>query len=309
MVVLTYALTIHECQGQTLPRIILLLGRLPGLYVGKITWPLLYVALSRTKKLSHIKFFPTGSTKYYHSMYFAHLLKLRMPANLKKWYRSYIDHCWDRNVLRNEHLQSVRLVEKRLKCLGEDKAKRLLWTEMQPLVKQLGFKTTTRDKKPALFCKLREHMVKRSLWKTSKNCKPPKTRVDKRRKRKAQEVVSKKSQKPKALLQNCKRIRGSTERKKQRRKSTLNRSSHKRKFGLVDSPASSLTHRSPQGTNKKCLGSTKVVVSRVRKRKHDIENPYSGINLSNFVSLERLTFKGLENLGNTFYFNSVIQCL
>ena len=57
MVVLCFALTIHETQGQTLPRIILLLGRLPGMNVGNITWSLLYVALSRTRQLSHIKFF------------------------------------------------------------------------------------------------------------------------------------------------------------------------------------------------------------------------------------------------------------
>ena len=125
MVVLSFALTVHEMQGQTLRRVILLLGRLPGMNVGKITWPLVYVALSRTKKLSHMKFFPTGSTKYYHSMYFAHLLKLSMPANLKKWYRSYKDHSWDRNILRNEHLAKVRKVEKRLERLGEEKAKQL----------------------------------------------------------------------------------------------------------------------------------------------------------------------------------------
>ena len=83
MVVLTFSLTVHETQGQTLQRIILLLGRLPGMNVGRISWSLLYVALSRTRRLSHIKFFPTGSSKYYHSMYFAHLLKLKMPENLK----------------------------------------------------------------------------------------------------------------------------------------------------------------------------------------------------------------------------------
>ena len=83
MVVLSFAFTIHETQGQTLQRIILLLGRLPGMNVGRITWSLVYVALSRTRKLSHVKLFPTGSSKYYHPMYFAHLLKLSMPANLK----------------------------------------------------------------------------------------------------------------------------------------------------------------------------------------------------------------------------------
>ena len=121
--VLKFALTFHETQGQTLQKIILLLGRLPGFNVGMISWSLLYVALSRVRKISDMKFFPTGSTKYYHSMYFEHLLKLTMPVNLKRWYRSYVDHCWDRNILRKEHEQSVREVERRLDRLGEDKTK------------------------------------------------------------------------------------------------------------------------------------------------------------------------------------------
>ena len=87
-VVLTFALTVHETQGQTLRRIILLLGRLPGMNVGKITWSLVYVALSRTKRLDHMKMFPTGSSEYFHPMHFAHLLKSSMPVNLKKWFRS-----------------------------------------------------------------------------------------------------------------------------------------------------------------------------------------------------------------------------
>ena len=154
MVVLTFSLTVHETQGQTLRRIILLLGRLPGMNVGRISWSLLYVALSRTRRLSHIKFFPTGSSKYYHSMYFAHLLKLKMPENLKKWHRSYVDHTWDRNILRNEHLQSVRKVERKLKSLGEDKTMRLKWDELRSFLKEMGYKTTTRDRKMVFLCKL-----------------------------------------------------------------------------------------------------------------------------------------------------------
>ena len=56
---LMFAMTIHETQGQTLARVILLLGRQRGLSVGEITWSLLYVALIRTEELSHIKFFPS----------------------------------------------------------------------------------------------------------------------------------------------------------------------------------------------------------------------------------------------------------
>ena len=145
MVVLTFALTVHETQGQTLRRIILLLGRLPGMNVGKITWSLVYVALSRTKRLEHVKLFPTGSSEYFHTMHFAHLLKLTMPVNLKKWFRSYIDHRWDRSVLRKEHLESVRNVEKKLELIGEDKTWRLYWKDLFSFVKQMGYKATTKD--------------------------------------------------------------------------------------------------------------------------------------------------------------------
>ena len=43
---LKFAFTIHETQGQTLEKVLLLLGRMPGLHVGKIDWSLLYVALN-----------------------------------------------------------------------------------------------------------------------------------------------------------------------------------------------------------------------------------------------------------------------
>ena len=246
MVVLTFALTIHETQGQTLPRIILLLGRLPGFNVGKITWPLLYVALSRTRKLSNIKFFPTGSSKYYHSMYFAHLKKLSMPENLKRWLRSYVNHSWDRNILRNEHLQKVRKVEERLKRLGELKTKRLGWVELHFLVKQMGHKATTRDNKMNLFCKLKEHMVKRLLWKASKDAKPVKRKENRRRKRRNQKMEAVSSQKCKSSFRPSKRLKGKK--------------------------------------------SKKILVPQPQHEEH-------------------ISFKGLSNLGQTCYFNAIVQCL
>ena len=212
MVVLTFAFTVHATQGQTLRKIILLLGRLPGMNVGRITWSLLYVALSRAKRLRDIKFFPTGSTKYYHSMYFEHLLKLSMPENLKKWHRSYVDHSWDRNILRNEHVRSVRKVEKRLKQLGEDKTKSLLWEELHSLSKQMGYKVTTRDNKTALFSLLKEHMVKQLLWKTSKDSNPGKIRSYRSRKRTALEIDTKNSDRSNSLRQSN-RLRKRTESK------------------------------------------------------------------------------------------------
>ena len=312
MVVLTFALTIHEMQGQTLSRIILLLGRMPGMNIGKTTWNLLYVALSRTKRLSHVKFFPTGSTKYYHSMYFAHLLKLSMPTNLKRWLRSYVKHCWDRNVLRIEHLQSVRKVEKKLKLLGKDKTMKLKWDELHSLVKQIGRKATTRDNKTILFCILKEHMVKRLLWNTSKDSNPAKRKGNQRRKRSSQEVRVEKSEESNSSLRRSKRLKGSRESKEdheQRRRTTRILSSRKRRPALVDLP--SRTQKKQHPRKKKRVGHTKVQKSNISNMKHEIVDSNIVNNLSNFVSQESHTMscKGLCNLGNSCYFNSIVQCL
>ena len=49
---LAFALTIHEVQGQTLDRAVLVLGRNIGRSIGRVSWSLLYVALSRVKSWS-----------------------------------------------------------------------------------------------------------------------------------------------------------------------------------------------------------------------------------------------------------------
>ena len=311
MVVLTFALIIHEMKGQTLRRIILLLGRMPGMNVGKTTWNLLYVALSRTKRLSHVKFFPTGSTKYYHSMYFSHLLKLSMPTTLKRWLRSYVDHCWDRNILRLEHLQSVRKVEKKLKLLGKDKTMKLKWVELHSLVKQMGRKATTRDNKMILFCILKEHMVKRLLWNTSKDSKPAKRKGNQRRKRPSQEVRVERSEESNSSLRRSKRLKGSRESNEdhgQRRRSTRILSSRKRRSDLVDLPSRTQKKQHPR---KKRLGRLKVQKSNIRNREHKIVDPNNVSDFPHLVSQESNTLrtKGLSNLGNSCYYNSVVQCL
>ena len=303
MVVLTFAMTVHETQGQTLRRIILLLGRLPGMNVGRITWSLVYVALSRTKKLAHMKLFPTGSTKYFHAMHFAHLLKLSMPANLKKWFRSYIDHRWDRNVLRNEHLQSVRKVEKRLELIGEDKTRRLMWTELLALVKQLGFKATTRNRKIELFCKLKEHMVKRLLWKASK-VKPAKKKGDRHRKRKAHVIEAENSQEYKSSSRPSKRLRGSKQSKHDdglvRSTSYRNISSYKRNssFSELTIPTARRSDDMVRVTRQNNKWTSKKHHKSIQK-----------ISMPQPIHAEHPIFKGLDNLGQTCYFNCIVQCL
>ena len=94
-----FAMTIHETQGQTLKRALLLLGRLPGLHVGRVTWSLLYVALSRARLLQHIKFFPCGLPGFAN---FKYLTKLEPSSKLVKWTRTYKDHVWSPHILERQ---------------------------------------------------------------------------------------------------------------------------------------------------------------------------------------------------------------
>ena len=80
---LAFALTIHEVQGQTLDRAIVVLGRNIGHRIGNVSWSLLYVALSRVKKLEHVRFFPHGRRGSLEC--FKYLTKLEPPVKLVKW--------------------------------------------------------------------------------------------------------------------------------------------------------------------------------------------------------------------------------
>ena len=155
-------------------------------------------------------------------------------------------------------MHCVRKVERKLEQLGEEKTIRLKWDELFSLVKQMRYKATTRDNKIILFSLLKEHMVKRLLWKTSK---PAKTKQNQSRKRSAQAVEADSSVTCKSSLRPSKRRRRNTASKKE-------------------------YHQSRRST-----------------QKHSSRNRFVPQELPTFIT------KGLWNLGNSCYFNSVVQCL
>ena len=126
-----------------------------------------------------------------------------MPSNLKKWYRSYENHCWNKAILREEHLEQVKKVERELTVIGKKKLMGLGWQKLHTLVKQLGYKSTTRDRKRMLYCKLCEHMVKRSLWKD-----PVRNRKQSRKRKLIETEGSVEDASPHSVLRRSKRLRG-----------------------------------------------------------------------------------------------------
>ena len=159
---LSFAQTVHEVQGQTLERVILILGRHAGRSVGRITWSLLYVALSRVKKLDHIRFFPCGRTSSYDC--FKHLTKLRPSSSLVRWSKSYRNHFWDPAVLQQKQANSEKLVESKLALLGRD----VVLVQRNELIfgylKDLNYGNLTKLKRTPMQKLLNKHMVTKRLW-------------------------------------------------------------------------------------------------------------------------------------------------
>ena len=161
-VCLSFAQTVHEVQGQTLDRVILILGRHGGRCVGKITWSLLYVALSRVKKLEHIRFFPCGRISSYDC--FKHLTKLKPSSTLVRWSNSYRNHFWDPAVLQQKQTVSEKTVESKLSLLGRD----IVLVQKNEIIfgylKDLNYGNLRKLTREPMVKLLNKHMVKKRLW-------------------------------------------------------------------------------------------------------------------------------------------------
>ena len=159
---LSFAQTIHEVQGQTLGRVILILGRHVGRNVGRISWSLLYVALSRVKKLDHIKFFPCGRRSTLEC--FMHLTKLKPTSKFVKWKKGYKNHMWDPIILEKQQLRNERIVESKLRDLGRNRTLILKKDLLIAYLRLLGYGKLYKLNKGPLQHKLNNHMVRKRVW-------------------------------------------------------------------------------------------------------------------------------------------------
>ena len=189
-------MTIHETQGQTLSRVILLLGRQRGLSVGTITWSLLYVALSRTKKLSDIKFFPSkGGWKD-----FEYLTKLKPSPTFIKWSQSYRNGRWNPDSLRRKRNLIQQQTEQVLKEQGRKTTLRKKNDVIRGYLFRLGYSKLSSVNRPELQFRIRKHMEERGIWERSDaDLNPPTARKRKRSKkilRRNKRVKRKKKRKP-----------------------------------------------------------------------------------------------------------------
>jgi hypothetical protein len=96
---LAFVITFHKCQGRTINKVILDLSKQPG--NGNVTYSSLYVGLSRVRKGADIRLLPLIQSHAYDLLTphrtrvahgaspLAHLLTLRQPAELGKWFGGF----------------------------------------------------------------------------------------------------------------------------------------------------------------------------------------------------------------------------
>ena len=191
---LKFAFTVHETQGQTLEKVLLLLGRKPGLSVGSITWSLLYVALSRTKELHDIKFFPCGWSGFSN---FKHLTRLKPSTTFVKWNAGYRDHVWCPEILEKQSRMNEKYVENKLVRQGPgvslDKTNDIL----KGYLLGLGYKVLCKTHREVLQKGVMAHMERKNLWKLGEDKAKFLTKRGSRKRKKSQvrKIVERKSRK------------------------------------------------------------------------------------------------------------------
>ena len=160
---LMFAMTIHETQGQTLMRVILLLGRQRGISLGRISWALLYVALSRTKVLKHIRFLPSvGGWQD-----FEFLTKLKPSSTFTKWTKSYKNHRWNPDYLIKKQKQIEKIIQQILKKQGRDEILRQTNDVLRGYLSGLGYSKVNSSRRPELQLRIIAHMEKKQMWEHS----------------------------------------------------------------------------------------------------------------------------------------------
>ena len=156
-----FAMTIHETQAQTLKRVLLLLGRLPGLHVGKVTWSLLYVALSRARLLEHIKFVPFGLPGFAN---FRYLTKLKPSSKFLKWTKAYRNRLWSPHILEKQHEVNEKNVLNKLLKQGPKESLGKTNTVLAGYLTGLGYRKLSGARRHELQSRLIMPMDK-NLWK------------------------------------------------------------------------------------------------------------------------------------------------
>ena len=257
------------------------------------------MALSRVKKLEHIRFFPCGRISSHDC--FKHLTKLKPSSTLVRWSNSYRNHFWDPTVLQQKQAVSEKTVESKLSLLGRD----VVLVQKNDIIfgylKDLNYGNLTKVREPMVKL-LNKHMVTKRLWEPTDD---DIVRPTKRRSRRYANCVP-------AIRKNLKKRKLSqvkptdddilrpTKRRSQRYANSIpatRKNLQKRKLSQVNFSVDEL------------VASKSVEIRSVLRKRRKTNLAYVSDD-TQADTLER-RYKGLENpkKSNRCYFNAVMQCL
>ena len=123
---------------------------------------MLYVALSRTRELKDIKFFPCGIPGFSN---FKHLTRLKPSSKFVKWNSGYRNHVWCPEIIEKQNLTNEKNVENKLVRQGPDESLSKTNIILIGYLKGLGYQVLSKTRRPELLDRIMVHMERKNLWK------------------------------------------------------------------------------------------------------------------------------------------------
>ena len=133
-----FAVTYNKVQGQTLPRVVLLLATPKGARLGNLTIEMFFVGISRVRDGDHLRIMPCARTEL------DYLQKLRFCSHIRYWYNNY-DNDGHWNIRRKFILPTIEPLFRKV-VLRINKKQEINFKQYQGLAKQLGITYSGKSK-------------------------------------------------------------------------------------------------------------------------------------------------------------------
>ena len=158
-----------------------------GLNVGSITWSLLYVALSRTKELKDLKFFPSGWSGFTN---FKHLTKLKPSSIFVKWNSGYRNNIWCPEIFEKQNLKNEMNVRNKLVTQGPAVSLNMTNNILVGYLKGLGYHVLSKTGRFVLQESIVRYMEVKNLWNLGEDKQKFFTKRGTRKRKKTRETES-----------------------------------------------------------------------------------------------------------------------
>ena len=129
--------------------------------MGQISWSLLYVALSRTRELKDINFFPCGIPGFTN---FKHLTRLKPSAKFVKWNSGYRNNVWCPEIIEKQNMINEKNVMNKLVRQGPRESLSKTNDILKGYLTGLNYQVLSKTPRPELQDRIITHMERKNLW-------------------------------------------------------------------------------------------------------------------------------------------------